>query len=87
MKDRTIRKSKEETKKALSICLAGNGCKYGTNPECPYRISDSSCDLAGLIADADRMITELEGDNESLRECITNAAKVLGYDCDECERW
>ena len=73
--------------KALAICRVGEGCKYGTNPDCPYRIKDASCDLAVLISDANQMITELEGKNESLLECITNAAKALGYDCDECDRW
>ena len=81
------RKDKFQIKKGLECCHTGNGCQYETDPNCPYRITNASCDRAGLIADASEMIAELEGDNESLRECITNAAKILGYDCDECDRW
>lgn len=80
-------KTKEEIKKGLECCSSGNECTYETDKDCPYRITNCSCDRTGLMADASQMITELEGDNESLRERITNAAKVLGYDCDECYRW
>ena len=80
-------KSNADIKKALSICKAWTGCQYETNPECPYRITDCSCDLSGLISDANKLVSDLEEDNEDKRERITNAAKALGYDCDECDRW
>ena len=82
------RKSDYDIKAGLHCCSESKTlCANETNESCPYRIDHLRCDRYGLAADALELISELESDNESLRERITNAAKVLGYDCDECDRW
>ena len=39
------------------------------------------------MADALQMVNWQEEHIKHLCEIIDNAAKVLGYDCDKCERW
>ena len=80
-------KSHEEIKKGLECCSSGNGCTYETVKDCPYRITNCSCDMAGLMADALQMANEQEEHIKHLCEIIDNAAKALGYDCNECDRW
>lgn len=80
-------KAPKDIKKALAICRAGEGCKYGTNPDCPYRINDASCNLAWLVSDAKQLIECMDYRVEELENKIDKAAKALGYDCDECDRW
>lgn len=80
-------KSNADIKKALAICRAGEGCKYGTNPDCPYRIKDASCDLAGLISDANKLVSDLEDTVKHNVDAMNKAAAILGCDCENCDRW
>ena len=87
-------KTGEEIKKGLECCSSGNECTFETDIDCPYRITNCSCDRAGLMADALQMISALEkeiGEKEdtinSQIDKMHDAAKALGYDCDECDRW
>ena len=80
-------KGYEEIKKGLQCCSEGNGCPFETVKDCPYRITNASCDRAGLMSDALKMIGELEDGNAERDNIISEAAKVLGYDCNECDRW
>ena len=87
-------KTEEEIKKGLECCSSGNGCPYETVKDCPYRITNASCDRAGLMADALGMISGLEEEISEKDDIINSqidkmhdAAKALGYDCDECDRW
>ena len=80
-------KSTEDIKKALSICKAWTGCQYETHSDCPYRITACSCDLAGLIADAGKLVTRLETENAMYESMIDKVAKAIDRDCDNCDRW
>ena len=77
----------EQIKKGLQCCLTGNRCQYETNKECPYRISDLECKRPQLLADVLLVITDLEDKVNERDEMIKAAAKALGYDCDQCDRW
>ena len=80
-------KTREEIKKGLECCSSGNGCPYETVKDCPYRITNASCDRAGLMADALKMIEELEDNVKHNVDAMNKAAAMLGYDCDQCDRW
>lgn len=80
-------KPDKDIKKALSICKAWTGCQYETNPDCPYRITDCSCDLAGLIADANKLVSDLDDTVKHNVEAMNKAAAILGCDCENCDRW
>ena len=77
----------DEIKKGLQCCLTGSRCQYETNKECPYRISDLECRRPQLLIDALKKFEELQEDVKERDKIITNAAKALGYDCDQCDRW